>query len=149
MSNSQYVMEYAHQEGEETDFFTRNLKDWIFQNLANPTQYVANGESWDTLFGAIMWFIGSLKRAWEQGTRKLILEVDNKEVWMNIHRKENKKLDLSTGQHVQKMLENELEIKVNHVHRKGNRLADCMAKRKQFQWGRIQIFTSVPEEVTW
>ncbi|KAL4321538.1 hypothetical protein AHAS_Ahas14G0120500 [Arachis hypogaea] len=76
-----------------------------------------------------MWgiFYG-LQTAWDLGIRKIIVETDALEVCQQITKGESHNQYNSLLRKVQDQLAKPWEVRVLHIHRKGNTCADWMAK---------------------
>ncbi|KAE8698157.1 hypothetical protein F3Y22_tig00110602pilonHSYRG00255 [Hibiscus syriacus] len=84
---------------------------------------VLEAELWGALEG--------LRNSWSIGTGRIILEVDNGEVYRILNRSNLKEVSPTTIRHISGLLERNWVVSFSQVRRVANRIADHVAKMVQ------------------
>ncbi|KAE8690162.1 hypothetical protein F3Y22_tig00110925pilonHSYRG00072 [Hibiscus syriacus] len=102
-----------------------------------------------TSCGGVLRGSSGLQQAWRLGERKITLETDNLEVVQLLQAKEIQSQSFTLMHAIKEPLEKDWTVKINHIPKIGNLIADRLAKIAKFDSMDCSVYLNPPIEVRW
>ncbi|KAE8727763.1 Coatomer subunit zeta-2 [Hibiscus syriacus] len=100
-----------------------------------------------TIMEAKLWGVyEGLNVAWNLGVQKVILETYSLEVTNMLQRNDGDS-HTTLHHHISSLLKKDWEVKIEHIFREGNRIADCVARMNRVEDRRHKLYVTPPAVV--